>query len=192
MNRFTPRRGFSMIEMMVAISVTGVLTVVAASWMHQSLKFASAMKQRQRVHQTLLRLASELRDDVRQSEALSMEGDDRLVIHRADGKRIIYSIATDTITVEHPGAGQPPIQNQFVLSTAATAIWDTSEMPDWISLIVIRGREGVPTMPPDRDEPSAADSSSGPIDLHVRVGPHRWQGVLATERSKEPNQEGEK
>ena len=54
------RRGTSLVEMVVVISVSSALMVVAVGWIHQSLKLGSIMDQRQEHHQSVLRLARQL------------------------------------------------------------------------------------------------------------------------------------
>jgi len=54
--RFQVSAGYSLLEMMVMISVFSVVMTATLSWIHASMKFSSAVKNRAFVHQQLNRL----------------------------------------------------------------------------------------------------------------------------------------
>lgn len=171
MNRKRLRGGFSLLELMVSISVTAALLAVTVGWMHQTMKCSSQIKQRQHHHLNITRLAVSLREQVRDCDSISMENEHQLTLQWRDGTRASYRIEGDRIRFEKidgssPGNGLPVVREVFPVSKQSSVQWESSEMPEWISLVVSRTRERVTNV--DADE-------RGPIDLHVRVAPNRWQ-----------------
>jgi prepilin-type N-terminal cleavage/methylation domain-containing protein len=188
------RRGYTLIELVVVISMTSVLLVVVVGWLHQSLKFGSSMRERQRNHRSLTELAWQLRDDVRQSESIAVEDNNRLVIKSLGGNTTSYTLSNSKSVVERKENGSSNQQSQFELSDSSVAHWDTSEMPDWISLVVSKQPDGKfsPANQATTNKDSKSNTMPGdpiltheehqkPIDLHVRVGPNRWTGITKAE-----------
>ena len=162
------RTGYSLLELLVVISMTGTLMVLATGWIHQTMKFSTKLKNLQGHHQNLTRLARELRDDVRQSDAISLEGETQLLIKSAEGNETrVYEIASNSITLKKLQNGNMVQKETLNLPHQSSARWDSSEMPNWISLIVERD----PT-------PAGGSSLDTPVDLHVRVGPNRWRNSI--------------
>jgi len=55
--RFRDSAGYSLLEMTVMLAVMTMLMTVAISWIHASMKFGRAVKDRAFVHQQLNRLS---------------------------------------------------------------------------------------------------------------------------------------
>ncbi len=188
------QRGYTLIELVVVISMTSVLLVVIVGWLHQSLKFGSAMRQRQQNHRNLTELAWQLRDDVRQSKSIAIEDGTRLVIESPTGNITSYTILDSQSVLEREQSGSPAQHSQFELSASSIAHWDSAELPEWISLIVVKQpaakQSSALKNPNNKQAPDpklaqqapASDHSELlvelPIDLHLRVGPNRWAGAV--------------
>jgi len=174
MKRANHRPGYTLLEMMLAITVATVLLGINVGWIHQTMKFSSVTKQRQRQQQSLTRLAWNLRDDVRGCDSISMVGEDQLVLNSDAGLKITYTISGRHMLVEKSGDQLMVQRERYDLGRGATAVWDVAELPAWISLIVYRG--GVHLEPSSAEKPPlpSAITSEMPADLHVRVGPNRW------------------
>jgi prepilin-type N-terminal cleavage/methylation domain-containing protein len=189
MNHQNHRCGYTLIEMLLSITVATVLLGVNVGWIHQTMKFASVTKQRQRQQQSLTRLAWEFRDDVRAGNSIAMVGEDQLVIKSADGGQATYTISGSELLVEKTG-DQPMVKRErFELARNATAVWDTSEMPDWISLVVYRGGESLELESDRNSESPTPVANPIPADLHVRVGPNRWKTQWSDATLQSPSQE---
>ena len=188
MKCFGKRRGHSLIELMMVISVAAVIMVVNVGWIHQSMKFASSMRQRQRHHQNLTRLAWALRDDVWQSDSMTMKGDGRLLLNWNDGTQVSYEITNTSLVVEKREelAEGPRIKNEvFELHPGSTIRWDTAELPNWISLVVFRENKGVSVLATEQAESSLPATDSVPIDFHLRVAPKRRAlAVIGSDRTR--------
>jgi prepilin-type N-terminal cleavage/methylation domain-containing protein len=170
------QRGFTVLEMIVVMSVASVVMVVAVGWIHQSLKLGSIISKRQEHHQSLLRLARQLRDDVNRGESMVMVGDDQLLI-TLDDRTLRYTIEDQRLLYQSRlPDGKIALQDAFALSRTSTSRWETSEMPTWITLIVDRG--GAPR-PTEQSERAIKRST----DLHVRAGIGRWLQLGIAETS---------
>ena len=168
------RNGYTLIQLLLVMSVAVVLMTVNVGWIHQTMKFSSVMKQRQQHHWNLTRIAWELRDDVRSSESISMDGDQQLVIEGNDGEKKIYAISKDSLTIEILDNESAIKRETLALAPNSIAYWDNSELPDWISLVVERGPQVLANQ--TSAETRSKDSA---VDLHVRVSPNRWKSTKA-------------
>jgi hypothetical protein len=191
MTRTNDRYGYLLLELLVVMTVATVLLGLTAGWIFQTMKFATATKQRQSHHQNLTQLGWALRDDVHASNSMSMDGVDMLVLEFEVGLQVTYTIRDTELLIEKRD-NQPIIKRErFELARDSTVVWDTSEMPDWISLIVYRGSNGAESLSPAETEPTLVATESTPVDLHVRVGPNRWavktaDGRPSNNETKEP------
>lgn len=191
------RRGFSLMELVLVMSVGAVLMVVNVGWLHQSMKYASSIKQRQRHHQSLTRLAWALRDDVRSCDSMSFDGDEQLLLDWIDGAQVRYAISDHSLILEKrksTAANATVVGREvFKLAPGSTIRWDASEMPEWVSLVVDRANQGFSDFPKDGDESNSLEAGSVPIDFHVRVSP--WQrlvGVISLDRVNTQEEEASK
>ena len=192
MKRLNQRHGYSLIELLLTMSVAVVIMMVNIGWIHQTMKFSSVMEQRQQTHQNLTRLAWELRDDVHHSSSLSMDGDDRLVLEQNDGTIATYSISGASLNLEKRREDDTIQRETFVLSPNSQVDWDTSELPDWISLVVARAPEGIAKRRSGETELRSDTRGTMAVDLHVRVSPDRWNISSAEKDSAEENQKESK
>lgn len=177
MNSTSRRSGYTLIELMVVMSVSSTLLMVAVGWIHQSMTLASAMRDRQHHHQSLMRLSRQLRDDVHRGNSVAMVGDEQLVITFADGPKLSYTISENGISRKSIDGDGPALQDNFEFFRPVAARWDVSGLPDWISLVVVRE----PRMSTSIDGPeiggatsSAESVDSRPTDLQVRAAIGRW------------------
>ena len=181
-----PRTGFTMLEMLTVLTAFSLLMVISASWLHYSISFASVTKKRQRYHQNLKRLATELRGDIRQCQQMSLVNPYELKLVVDKKQTTSYKIDGMNVDLVRTDGEVITSRDRFDLGPQSVVRWDKSEMPEWISLLVERCPPGSKKSP---DEESAddvsRDSQSGgaepafelipPIDLHVRGRPNAWK-----------------
>jgi prepilin-type N-terminal cleavage/methylation domain-containing protein len=180
MNTTSRRSGYTLIELMVVLSVSSTLLMVSVGWIHQSMTLASTMRDRQHHHQNLMRLSRQLRDDVHHGRSVSMASDQQLVITFADDQKLSYTITDNGIWRRSINGGGPVSQDSFEFSQPVAARWDASELPDWISLVVARKhRVSTPIDGPltDGSMSTAIRGDSWPIDLQVRAAIGRWDSL---------------
>ncbi len=172
------RQGYSLFELIMVISVTGVLLVANATWIHQSLTFSTTINQRQRQHQILMRLAGELRDDVRMSIGMSSPDEKQLELKMPGDILIRYVISSSAISVEKRHVDTVFFRDSYAVSAGSDVRWDRSELPDWISLIVYRKlveTDEIERKPAAEISPEYRDQ---PVELMIRVGTKRWPATL--------------
>ena len=172
------RQGFSLLELLMVISVTGVLLAVNATWIHQSLSFSATVNQRQRQHQILMRLAGDLRDDVRLSTGMSSPDEKQLELAMPGDVLIRYVISSSAISVEKRHLDNVFFRDSYAVAAGSDVRWDRSELPDWISLIVYRKlveADEIERKPSSVVSPEYRDQ---PVELLIHVGSKRWPATL--------------
>ena len=160
MNRI--RFGVSLVELLVVMSVSSTVMFVSAAWIHQSLRLGSAIDNRNQHHQSLLRLARQLRDDVQRGVSMAMADDSELVIQLFGENTLRYSIGEDEVSFRVTNADGVVIQDAFELARGSSCRWDTGEMPNAITLVTTRA------------SPAKADVSVPVTDLRIRTTIDRW------------------
>jgi type II secretory pathway pseudopilin PulG len=161
------RRGISLIETMVAVSVSATILLVGIGWIHQSFKLAKTVKQKQQHHHQLMRLGDQFRQDVRLCEQVSRDDDGRLVLRSDDHGDVVYEIDKNTISRAYLStATEKTHRENYPLIAGSDISWDDSELPQWITLMIRRS--------PGVAERSDRKSVAGPVDLRVRVAVGRW------------------
>lgn len=83
------RRGYSLIELMLVLSMFSVLMTLAVTWINQSMKFGSTIQSRQTHHHSLQRFAHQLREDLHRS----------LSAVKTDSKTLTLQLMTETVVV---------------------------------------------------------------------------------------------
>ena len=133
MSKNLRRPGYTLLEMVMMIPMIAMVLVVSMSWMHQTLKYTSKTRGYQRQHQQANRLVHRLRSDIRRGQSLSCD-DKRLTIKNDNDSEINYSIDSNRIQLEHTANGNVIARDGFAFPTNTVLNWDTSELPNWVSL----------------------------------------------------------
>lgn len=165
------RGGFSMMEIIITMTIASAIMAVNVVWLHHSMSFSRQMKNRQQHHQQLTRLSRQFRDDVRGSEKVSVK--DNELILETDNKTITYTISENAILFEEKMVtdSDSARRERFSFYKHSAAEWDPSELPNWITLVVRR----LPETP--QHVSVTPETKPEVVDLHVRVSPNRWPGV---------------
>lgn len=171
------RRGSSLLETMIAVSVSATILLVAIGWIHQSFKLARTVKQKQQHHQQLMRLSDQFRQDVRLCQQVSRDADGRLVLSGEERGDVVYEIDGDVVSRAHLSADAAKTHREkYPLVPGSVIHWDDTELPQWITLMVYRSR-GVA----ERSARSVVDS---PVDLRVRLVVGRWRMASSEEAGR--------
>ncbi len=161
------RRGTSLLETMIAVSVSATVMLVSVGWIHQSFKLAKIVKQKQQHHQQLMRLSDQFRQDVRLCQQVLHDAGGRLVLRSEELGDVVYEVDESVVSRDYqPGDAANTHREQYPLVSGSDIHWDDTELPQWLTLVVRRSR-GVA----ERTESSPVDS---PVDLRVRVAVGRW------------------
>jgi len=118
------RRAYSLIEMLVAISMTTVLVGLAAGLIHVALKVDLEARARLAEDAGLARLASTFRDDVRAATAAEARPDASLTLTAPGGTVIEYAIRPGRVARVVREGGQVRRRDGFALPTGASARWE--------------------------------------------------------------------
>lgn len=162
------RRGFSLVETLIATSVSCSLLLVSIGWIHQSFRLGQTVKQKQQHHQQLLRLGDRFRQDVRLCEHISPDADGRLVFHDQHRGDVTYEVDDSMILRTHSSASDETVHRErYMFSKGSEIRWEETELPNWITLEIRRG--------PGTPQPSAGPTTERPVDLRVRVAVGRWR-----------------
>jgi prepilin-type N-terminal cleavage/methylation domain-containing protein len=172
------RRAYTLIEIMVTMSIGTVVMMVAAGWIHQSMKTASIMRQRERQHQSLLSLAASLRDHVRRSESMVLKDDRELQVRMTNDEQVIFQISEASVHMRRTRDGEVTQSETFRLSDQCRAIWDRSEMPNWITLMVRRQPKAYAQRVGEAKQIDETVSVQSPVELIVRTSPVSQQKRL--------------
>ncbi|WP_144058783.1 type II secretion system protein J [Rhodopirellula sp. SWK7] len=183
-----PRRGSSLVEIMVVLSVSSTLLVLAVGWIHQSFRLATVMRNHERNHQSLLRLSRQFRDDAHLATSVSPNDagvdflfDDLTIRYRVDGNAVIRSLRKTT-------AEDVVGRESYQLATNSRLRFDVDSTAGWATLAV---RRAAPTTERNADESNAPsanapninsqniegfdEQSATPTDLTVRAAVGRWR-----------------
>ncbi|MEM6473023.1 MAG: prepilin-type N-terminal cleavage/methylation domain-containing protein [Planctomycetota bacterium] len=174
MNR---RSAHTLIELMIVMSIAVVIMGLASQWIHESLSAASRMRSRASRHKTLIQLSRDLRDAVHAGESLKVD-ENELLIETNGRSRTTFRIAADQIIATR-SFGQAVSQEAYALADDQLARWDTSELPEQITLEIFRTPSKW-----DRPESSSVEPSVGSrLEMRVRSGVARWERLGIPEKA---------
>ena len=129
------RTGFTLLELLIVLSVSSFLLVIAGAWINKTVQFTAKTNRIQRQHVALQRLASDLRNDIRSAIGMRLENDS-LILNHADDRVATYTISGSTLRVNKQYNAKTIYQNHFRLGQGAQLVWDDAELPEFISFYV--------------------------------------------------------
>jgi len=157
-SRFTKsRRGTSLVEVIVTMTIASSLLLMATAWIHQSFSLSSKMRENGRHHDQLMRLSRQFRDDVHQADSVESTSETTLALVSGE-LRIEYAIDGADVTRIERGLDDnlPPSRERFRFRDGSRLSWTRPE-DSWVTLLMKR-----PVTQPDSGLPR-------PSDLHVRA-----------------------
>ncbi len=80
------------------MSMTSILLSIAMGWIHQSLKLGTSIRDRQSHHRSVLRLASQLRDDIHHSEQVALVGREVFLLRVNETTQVTYEVDESVVT----------------------------------------------------------------------------------------------
>jgi type II secretory pathway pseudopilin PulG len=169
--RLRASSGYSLVEMVVMMGVLTTVMTVTLSWIHASMKFSSAVKERAYVHQQLNRLSEDLRTRIAAAERIVVDGNTMKLGRKATEVR--YTIKEGVLerqkldlSEEHDAVSV----EAFRIGRDVDARWGGDELPHWVSL-TIKQR---PVTRNSRDSASSISSLETPkLEWHLRAGPRK-------------------
>ncbi|QEG34666.1 prepilin-type N-terminal cleavage/methylation domain-containing protein [Bythopirellula goksoeyrii] len=92
--------GFTLIEVMVSISVSSVLMVLSLGMVHRVMNLESSSRDQARVSRSMTRLGHDFRSDVQRSSAVETDHEAVLELTFADGAVVTYRVLDEHVLRE--------------------------------------------------------------------------------------------
>ena len=165
------RSGFTLLELLIVISISSAILVLATVVIHQTMKFSSRLKQHRESHLAMNRLANVLRDEVHRARSMEMQ-DGVLALTGSGEATADFEIQENVVVLTRRAKKKVISQEVFNLRRNVKIVWQTDEMPERIGLAVFRELRGVAKEYAVADERSMA---TRPVDLVVSAGVDRWK-----------------
>lgn len=128
-------RGTMLVELMVAISVSSVLLVIATGAIHRAMRVESNWRQQAELSRALGRLSHDFRADVHRAQDASLTADPiELKLTAADGTVITYEVADDEIIRDYQPASGARAREFYKMSPECDVQISASDVPRWITL----------------------------------------------------------
>jgi prepilin-type N-terminal cleavage/methylation domain-containing protein len=90
--------GYTLVEMLVVITVAGVLLSIAAQLVTRAMRIDTTWREHGDIARSMSRLAHDLRQDIHQARSVIVTQDPQaLELTRADGAKVSYTVATEEI-----------------------------------------------------------------------------------------------
>jgi type II secretory pathway pseudopilin PulG len=147
------RSGFTLLEVIVLISVSSLLMTIVGIWLHKLLLFSNTMLERQRDHVGLQRMSAEMRLDVQLARSWSFISPDELELVMVDDSiiryrlvsepdvtklEVLYPLASKT-TEDSTKPGQAVQRRETYRFTPNWKLtWDKAGFPEELTLAVYR------------------------------------------------------
>ena len=116
-------RGFSMIELLIALGATTVLLGVSVSMVHRAMSSHALARQHEQLQHASLRLARQFRHDVRSAQSAVVADDsNRITLQGTPGdSEVSYLLSDGRVNREQLGDSGVPQREVFSLPGAATS-----------------------------------------------------------------------
>jgi prepilin-type N-terminal cleavage/methylation domain-containing protein len=129
------RQGFTLIEMLLTMSVGSLLMVLAMTLLQQAMTLSSQTRSQCDADRVIHRLCEQFRRDAHSASAVST--DDQLVVTLVgDSKNIVYRFLNSTVT--RSTSGESIENEQYDLGKSANVTIEMLEQPEQIRLTVLR------------------------------------------------------
>lgn len=136
------RRGFTLVEILIALSASSVLMVLAIGLVHRSMSANSLARKRADHQRTLLRLTDRFRDDVHRGEEADLFDTTRLQLHLTGGRSVDYVLDGSDCRREEVLDGGGKLVETFKLLSGSQISFDEVENPDRIVMRATRAATG--------------------------------------------------
>lgn len=186
------RRGFTLTELLVVMAAGSSAMLTGVAMLHQSLRLASATRQRAAEHQTLFRLADQFRRDVHFAAELVVESPESVRISMHGGDVVRYRAepgGCERVVLASPqqnAAGEPDDANDttdaaaksrqrenYRLLPGGVVRFATLELPRRAALELIRGE-------PAGDFGQKGHGTERPLTMRVEAVVGRVERLFST------------
>lgn len=191
MNMLSNRIGYTLVEVLLVLTLSAAMMGFAIGWIHQSFKAGSTFRQRDVEHRNLSRLARQLREDVHQANTFTTHSDPPSLALTAAQRTISYEIAASGIERREVTSDSALRREFFHLSSSAEARFEIGDPPEQlVQLIITRVDPMSSSEALQTSTDPIIENEHGLVDLHLRVVPDRWNRMRwkVSDSSKETSQ----
>jgi prepilin-type N-terminal cleavage/methylation domain-containing protein len=128
-------RGYTLVEMLAAMTVGGVLLVIAAQVVTRAMQIDTTRRQQADISRSMTRLSRELRRDVHQARSVTITRDPlALKIELEEGGEVEYLIAPDEMIRSSRRDGEQPQREYYKKLTSQQVALTTLTSPERVEL----------------------------------------------------------
>jgi prepilin-type N-terminal cleavage/methylation domain-containing protein len=138
------RRGFTLVEVLVTMSVGSTLMVLAIGLVHQTLTLSTVARQRDDHLRSLNRLARQFRDDVHHSTACTVTTPDQLQLEMPDESVVTFRAESNRVTRMQPTSDGRTRKATFLLLSNSSTQFAVLDDPNRAVVTVARSTITVP------------------------------------------------
>ncbi len=139
-NRASLRRGVSLVELLIVISVATVIVGICVTTIHVLLRSERDQSRAIQTAVTISRLSEVFREDVHaasQGELLAVEGQPpRLMLTGADGRKIVYSASEHVAERVETASGTPVHRDLFHFPSGSAVRLERDETPRLVRIAI--------------------------------------------------------
>ena len=135
MNR---RSGFTMVEIMVTMTIGSALMVLGVGLVHQTLTLSTASRVRSDHLRSLNRLARQFRADIHRASSCTIESPDQMLLEMPDSRTVTFTADSNIIVRLQPTGDGRTRRAHYRLSPDAAIKFETVDDPDRARLTVTR------------------------------------------------------
>ena len=161
------REAFTLMEMVIAMSVGAIMLSIAVSWLHYSMAFSSKMKSRQNHHQSTTRLARDFRSHVQIAKEAKVIDPNQLQLSFLNGETATFSFKNGRVSFLVKQQQNDVRQEMYWLDPNTSVRWNGNE-PSLVSMQIFR------------DTLKGKDPR---VELEVLAKANRWSRVVAFQES---------
>ncbi len=161
-----PRKAFSLVEMLMTMTMGSSLMLLAIGLVHQSMSMSKLAKIRGEHAGSLDRLAQHFRGDVHAAAEVVSVSSDLISLKLADESTVTYKVEGSNVTREKTGPGTEVARELFRFDERCCATFASQASPQRIAVQVERRLENTEVV--------------APIDLSVVAVVGRWQQLEQT------------
>lgn len=132
------RNGFTLIELMMTITVGSTLLILAVGLVHQAMSFGSQSRDQADQARSRNRLATAFRQDVQQAKSCQIDSDQQLNLSMADGSQVTYLATANQVSRTQPLDNGQTRHESFEFSAISTIVFERLSEPDLAVLTIVR------------------------------------------------------
>ena len=179
--RISERSGFTMIHVMVVISMLPLVLIAATTWVHESIKMSKRFKHRRETNVVLNHFSNQFQNDVHSCKSLKLDSDlSQIELTGHEDQKVVFQIQDGQVNKIVTVGGEVVGREDFRLSNEYFAQWDVEAGADRAALKVLR----YPT-PLSSSAPESLDAPDAKVELVISAKANRWKQTVKFGRESE-------